>query len=538
MGYLTSIPRCVLLAACLTLAPALAQQPVTIQTGSGPITGGQSTTLRTFFGIPYAAPPVGQLRWKAPQKPVPWTGPLDASAFRSPCTQVVIALFKLPGYKLGDIRGHEDCLYLNVYTPASVTGDSRLPVMVWIHGGSFEYGAGSDYDPDVLTQKHQVITVTLNYRLGAFGFLALQSLNTESDDNSSGNYGVMDQQAALRWVQENIARFGGDPGNVTLFGESAGGMSICAQLASPSAAGLFHRAIIQSGLCGSPGNNVSVADAAKRNAGYASKAGCKGGDAACLRAIDYRTVAVAKVPGRRPLGNLVWSPVYGSPLLPLPLLTAFTQGKFHHVPVMIGTNRDEGRLFLSLAAPGTKPLPLVKYWAGTGLLVGMKNNRKVLSRYPYRDFGTPALAFTSVFTDAIFSCPALRADAALSKFAPVYAFEFNDPDAVTELKPPAGMTSLGSFHSSGLVYVFQTTITNVADPANFTPAQRRLSDSFSDAWATFAKTGDPNSQGQPRWKPFDSRRNNVQAFTPTGISEDETFNDVHKCGLWSDLNLK
>lgn len=523
-----------LIAAILSVAPAYAQQPITISTNQGPVTGLQTAALRTFFGIPYAAPPIGSLRWNAPQPVTPWTVPRDATAFGSQCTEVVSGFFDVPNETKGEVKGTEDCLFLNVYAPGEVA-PARLPVMVWIHGGSFTAGAGSLYDGSVLARKHGVVVVTLNYRLGPLGFLALPGLST---DGGVGNYGLLDQQAALRWVRDNIAAFGGDPENVTVFGESAGGMSVCAQLASPRAAGLFDKAIIQSGLCTSPGNNVSQADASRRNLAYATRLGCRKADLACLRRITPQKVSSTTVPGLRPLGNLVWSPVYGTPLLPLSLEAAFRDGKFHRVPVLQGTNHDEGRLFISLASPGGKPLQPYQYWAGTSLLVGVAKNKQVLAQYPYKAYGTPARAFSTVFTDAMFSCPTLNVGTALSKYVPVYAFEFNDPRAVTSIKTPPGLPSLGSFHASSLVYVFQTPLVGVADPARFDPAQRTLSDAFSLAWATFARTGDPNVPEGPRWRTFDAARQNIQTFTPTGIAESTRFAEEHKCEFWSQLGLK
>jgi para-nitrobenzyl esterase len=514
-----------------------AQQQVRVKTNSGEVVGKQTAALRTFFGIPYASPPIGDLRWKAPRPPVAWNSPLQAASLGSECMHVPVGLFDVSGEVKGQIKGSENCLFLNIYAPANSAG-GRLPVMVWIHGGGFTSGAGSLYDASVLAEKHGVVVVTFNYRLGALGFLALPTLSAEASDGSSGNYGLLDQQAALRWVRDNIAQFGGDPGNVTIFGESAGGMSVCAQLASPTAAGLFQKAIIQSGLCGSPNNNVTLADASRRNLAYAAKLGCRNGDLPCLRKVDAKLVTNTPVPGRQPLGNLVWSPVYGAGILPRTLPTAFESGAFQRVPVMNGTNHDEGRLFISLASPNGKPLQLYQYWGGTGLLVGAAKSRRVLTQYPYRRYGTPAMAFATVFTDAMFSCPAWRIDEALSRHVPVYAFEFNDPNAVTDLKPLPGLPSLGAFHSSSLVYVFQTPLVGLANPARFSPEQRTLSDWFSSAWAAFAKTGNPAISGLPRWQPFQAARPDIQAFTPTRIGNDAHFFDEHKCALWSDLNLR
>ncbi len=515
-----------------------AQQQFRVGTNSGEVIGQETGRLRTFLGIPYAGAPLGNLRWKPPQPVVPWTSPRQATTFGNVCTQMIVGLFDVPGETKGQIKGAEDCLYLNVYTPADSASSRRLPVMVWIHGGGFTSGAGSDYDGSVLAEKQGVVVVTLNYRLGALGFLALPVLSSEAADGSSGNYGLLDQQAALRWVRDNIAHFGGDTGNITIFGESAGGMSVCAQLASPAAAGLFQKAIVQSGLCGSPHNNVLLSEALRRNLPYAAKLGCRNGDLNCLRRADANLITSTPVPGRPPLGNLVWSPVYGKGILPQTLPTAFERGAFQRVPVMNGANHDEGRLFISLAGTNGKPLQLYQYWGATGLLVGAAKNKRVLARYPFRRYGTPAMAFATVFTDAMFSCPAQRVDETLSRYVPVYAFEFNDPQAVTDLKTPPGLSSLGAFHSSGLVYVFQTALTGLANPDRFNSGQRRLSDQFSSAWAAFAKTGSPEMNNQTRWPAFKTTKPNVQTFTPTGIETSSRFSEDHQCALWSELNLQ
>jgi len=218
---------------------AFAAEPltsITVLTDKGPITGGSSPTMNTFLGIPYAAPPVGPLRWKAPQPSAPWLK-LRATRFANHCPQLA------GSYGLASTT--EDCLYLNVYAPNNA-GPAKQPVMIWIHGGSNKVGLSDDYDPtDLVAQK--VVVVTINYRLGVLGFLSHPALTAESPDHVSGNYGILDQQAAMAWVQRNIANFGGDPGNVTVFGESAGGLDIHTHLASPLAAGLFHRAIVESG---------------------------------------------------------------------------------------------------------------------------------------------------------------------------------------------------------------------------------------------------------------------------------------------------
>jgi para-nitrobenzyl esterase len=521
----------------LNASVALSQQEVSILTEKGTVVGRQSIAA-SFLGIPYAAPPVGKLRWSAPQPVSAWAEPRDASRAGNVCPQLVLALFAVPGLNTGDVEGQEDCLYLNVYTPAKARPDSRLPVMVWIHGGAFTVGSGSAYDGSVLAAKYGMVVVTMNYRLGALGFLALAGLEREGKGERSGNYGLLDQQAALQWVKTNIGAFGGNAQNVTIAGESAGGMSVCAHLASPRAAGLFEKAIIQSGLCESPGNAVTVQEAESRNVEYAQKLGCSAADTDCLRRIEPAKLMRTKVPGRRPVSNLVWSPVYESGVLPLKLQTAFSQGKFNRVPVLAGTNHDEGRLFVSVVSPTGKPVTALQYWGGTGLLVGVANTRKVLLQYPFRTYGTPALAFATMFTDGVFSCPAERIDRALSKYVPVYAFEFNDPKAATSLKAPADLPGLGSFHSSSQVYAFQSAIPGIAAPSMFSSAQSKLSDEFSGAWAAFVATGNPQAAGAPSWPTFSSSKGGVQEFDLTGMKENPGYSMEHKCAMWSALNLK
>ena len=524
-----------LMAATLFGLLAHAQSSVTVQTDRGPVVGRQAD-VNTFLGLPYAAPPVGNLRWKPPQPVVPWTVARGATQFGGECLQSVLALFALPGETPGAVKGQEDCLYLNVYTPATAGPQSRLPVMVWIHGGAYTAGSSNGYDGRELARKDGVVVVTLNYRLGALGWLALPALSAEGG-GSSGNYGLLDQQAALGWVKRNITAFGGDPAKVTVAGESAGGMSACAHLASPQSAGLFRGVIIQSGLCTSPGNAVTLGQAETRNARYVSDVGCQVTDLACLRVVNPVKLLSTKVPGLRPASALVWSPVYGAGVLPRQLRDAFGSGQFNRVPVMNGVNHDEGRLFVSVASPQGKPISPVLYWGGAGLTVGLANTSRALARYPYRRYGTPALAFATLFTDAVFSCSALRVDQDLSKHVPVYAFEFNDPRAATILKSPSDLPGLGSYHSSSLVYAFQTPVAGLADPAQFTPAQRTLSDVFSGAWMSFVKTGNPNPAGTA-WKPFATAQGNVQVFTPDGVQESSLFAKEHQCDYWLPLNLQ
>jgi para-nitrobenzyl esterase len=246
-------------------------------TERGPIRGILTPALRKFLGIPYAAPPVGKLRWRPPKDHTRWSAPLDATRFGNHCPQDASVF--------GTASVSEDCLFLNVFTPNGAASEANnshsYPVMVWIHGGALTVGESDDYVPTKLVQRGDVIVVTINYRLGALGFLAHPALNAESPDHISGNYGIMDQQFALKWVQRNIATFGGDPHNVTIFGESAGGLSVLSHLASPTAAGLFHRGIVESGAYEL--TLPTLADEESHGEAFAASVGCNDQSARCLR---------------------------------------------------------------------------------------------------------------------------------------------------------------------------------------------------------------------------------------------------------------
>src|SRR5215467_10036155 len=295
---------------------AAASGPVT-GTANGPVRGLANGAVDEFLGIPYAAPPVGALRWQAPQPAASWSGVRDATQFAPHCPQAATPF--------GRASTSEDCLYLNVFTPIHKQAGSRFPVVVWIHGGALVTGESDDYDPTALAAGG-VTVVTINYRLGALGFLAHPAL---ADSNGqSGDYGLMDQQAALRWVQRNVASFGGDPHNVTIFGESAGGLSTLSQVASPQARGLFERAIVESGSYNL--TQASLASAETAGEAFAVRAGCASQTAACLRSLPVSTILANQNAGG-------YTPNLNSEVLPVTLKTAFTAGTFNRVPIMNGT---------------------------------------------------------------------------------------------------------------------------------------------------------------------------------------------------------
>src|SRR5580692_7011089 len=302
-----------------------------VTTTDGAVRGTAEPGGEAFLGLPYAAPPTGNLRWRPPQPPAHWRGVRDGTSFAPSCPQNPSANPFLPPGLMS-----EDCLYLNVYTPAPHSSDEGgRPVLIWIHGGGLTQDGSRNYDPTTLAADG-VVVVTINYRLGALGFLAHPALAARPG-GPAGNYGLMDQQAALRWVQANIRRFGGNPHNVTIAGESAGGLSVLAQMVSRGARGLFQKAIVQSGAFALNQQPLAVAETAGE--AFAAKAGCPDQTAACLRKL--------------PVADLVNTPFAGIPgvvdgqVLTEPIGTALAAGRFARVPILNGTNHDEERIFVT-----------------------------------------------------------------------------------------------------------------------------------------------------------------------------------------------
>ncbi|MFI6007544.1 carboxylesterase/lipase family protein [Streptomyces sp. NPDC051243] len=484
---------------------------------------------RVFHGVPFAAAPTGALRWRAPRPAARWHGVRGATAPARPCPQLPLTLLPdggpvLPGESNRTGSTTEDCLYLNVWTPARITG-RPLPVLVWLHGGGNAYGAGSDYDGSALAARGLVV-VTVNYRLGALGFLAHPALSAESADNASGDYGLLDQQAALRWVRHNIGAFGGDRNRVTLGGQSAGSVDTCAHIASPTAKGLFHRAIQQSGSCVSPGALAPLTlDAAERKGnGFAALVGCPDPTtaAACLRAVPVTELIRAAGTGTASL----WGPNTGPRVLPHPPDSAWAQGRVNAVPTLSGSTHHEYRYFTALYVDllGGGPLTPASYAALIRLQHGDRATA-VLDTYPASAHPSPNLAYSAVGTDQRFACPA-RADSRLyGTRAPVYAYEFADPQAPPFI--PAPHTPQGAFHASELAYLFPM---NAVRP--LTPAQRRLSATMTAYWARFAATGDPNGPGTPSWPRYTPDEDRIQVLAPDRVGSTNGFAADHHCAFW------
>jgi para-nitrobenzyl esterase len=468
-----------------------------VQLDSGPIYGGQEQVagqdIWTFKGIPYAAQPVGELRWQPPQPVTPWEDAIACTQFGPACPQP--AMFE--GFSLSAGVTGEDCLNLNVWSPAE-SAEQRLPVMVWIHGGSFETGSGSMqiYDGGNLAAKG-VVVVTINYRLGPLGFLSHPALSTEAASGVSGNYGLLDQIASLQWVQRNIAGFGGDPGNVTVFGESAGGISILDLIVSPPAKDLFQRAIVESGVFMDQGFGTRMA-ATKEQAEaagevFAEKLGVdpSGDVSSQLRdaLIEDIMAVAADLAGQAEQVEriLFWKPVVDGYVLPDLPTALWLSGQYNRVSLLIGSNSDEADLFL----PGLM-MTQSRYETVAREIFGDRA-AEVLSLYPGTDSGGPTQAIGRMLTEMGFASTARFAARTMSADVPeVYLYEF------THAPLPLIM---GAFHAAELPYVFGT-LDVFSLLGTISQFDRDLSDTIMGYWTRFAATGDPNGDGAARWPEY------------------------------------
>jgi para-nitrobenzyl esterase len=483
-------------------------------TANGPVRGLAKGTVDEFLGIPYAAPPVGALRWQPPQPAASWSGVRDATQFAPHCPQL--------GGPFGLASTSENCLFLNVFTPRHHRAGSHFPVMVWIHGGALVTGESNDYDPTQLVADG-VTVVTINYRLGALGFLAHPAL---ADANGqSGDYGLMDQQAALRWVQRNIARFGGNPHDVTVFGESAGGLSTLSQVASPQARGLFERAIVESGSYNL--TQAPLASAESAGEAFATKAGCASQTAACLRSLPVSTILADQDASG-------YTPNVNSEVLPETLGTAFATGNFNRVPIINGTNRDEWRLFVALDALVGNRVTTSNYQSMISATLGVPAAVAAIiaARYPLAAYPSPSVALGAVGTDAIFACPALTIDQSVSRFVPTFAYEFSDENA-PELFLPRVSFPYGAAHASEIQYLMG--LPTAAFPQALSARQQRLAATMKGYWTKFAKRGFPATFGTPFWPVFNDLTQEMQSLAPPAPRTETGFASTHNCVFWTAL---
>lgn len=518
----------VLLAALSSVVTAFADdsphRPIAL-TESGVVIGAATNGVSQFLGIPYAAPPTGNLRWRPPKRFGFFHGFfLEATQFGSACTQ--------PGGV-----GSENCLFLNVFTPQLKSDhDGRgLPVMFWIHGGGLINGSSTPYNPVELVRRG-VIVVTINYRLGFLGFLAQSAIDAEGHVN--GNYGLMDQQFALKWVRRNIAGFGGDPNRVTIFGESAGGQSVYAHLASPTASGLFRGAIAESGSYAEFqdyfSNVITLAQgettgstSVPSGAAIADSVGCTNQTASCLRAVPAATM-VAQEPF--PL-----YPFVDGTLLTQTIGAAFASGQFNQVPVIAGTNHDEYRLFVATGYDlvGNPILTSTEYDTAVNALWGSTLAPSVLALYPFSSYPFGGEALGASGTDGVFSCPARNVDQALSQLVPIYAYEFNDENAPPPQSAFGGLLTfpLGAYHSAELQYLFPG-IDVFGLQVSLSSEQKKLSQAMVSYWTQFAKTGNPNSLGEPPWSPYSTSTDEFQSLIPPTPVVESDFDAGHQCSIF------
>jgi para-nitrobenzyl esterase len=473
--------------AALAFESALVAQTLKpVHTEAGLVQGTMEGGIEAYKGIPFAAPPLGDLRWRAPKAPVAWTGVRKADKFAPACVQVPIVNRTLG---MDPVETNEDCLYLNVWTPAKSPND-RLPVMVWIYGGGFAIGGTSiaQYNGVNLANKG-VLLVSVAYRVGALGFMAHPALTAEQGGHS-GNYGLLDQIAGLQWIKRNIAAFGGDPGRVTIFGESAGGIAVSMLAASPLAKGLFQGAISESGGNFAPaqrdnegGENMHLlARAEKEGVAFLSKLGAPSIAEARKKSADE--ILKASPPG---LGG-AW-PIFDGYVLLGDQYRLYEAGHYNDTPVLIGTNSDEGALFV----------PSIKAAAyETSIRSGYGDYAsKILAAYPGGSDAEALRSARDTFRDTAFAWPTwawarLQTRTGKGK-AYVYYFSHRPPyPDIPEFK------SWGAAHAGEISFVFG----NFSDAMRPSAADRAVSDEMSSYWVNFAKTGDPNGKGLPQWPAF------------------------------------
>lgn len=492
-----------------------------VDTEDGTLEGAVEGGTRSFLGIPYAKPPVDELRWMPPEPPEPWDGVRDATEFGGRCAQLESTTL------MNAASDTEDCLYLNVWTPEE-RPEEPLPVMFWIHGGGNRNGSASEpvpfageglfYSGQDLAANHDVVVVTLNYRLGVFGFMAHPDLAT--DDTTAGNQGLRDQRMAMQWVQDHIARFGGDPDNVTIFGESAGSFDVCMHVASPESRGLFHRAISQSGGCTTlqPTQNEAEATAEE----LVAAVGCDEADDAlqCLRdtsVSDLLDAAANDVSGDRSFG-----PHVDGEFLPDQPRALYDSGDIADVPYILGSTTDEGSLFLF-----QQPIETEEAYMAALENAFPDAAELVAEQYPISDFedampNPEKAAVVRAIGDGRLVCTTYDTAArAQESGLPVYTYNFDIP---VPIEVPGDY--LGATHGGELTYVFGTS-------PSFTEEEEEVSNLMQRYWSRFAATGDPNGGDDvqwPMWSLEDNQRMNF-SLDPSVVTDFR----ADECEFWRTL---
>ena len=512
---------------CLSLAfgePALKPSSIVVQTESGLVRGAAADGVLSFKGIPYAAPPLAELRWAMPQQVKSWTGTLDASQYKSACPQ-------LSRYGATEASSDEDCLYVNVTVPEAKSELLR-PVIVWIHGGAFVGGSSSLYPLDFLAKTGDMVVVSMNYRLGVFGFMAHPAFS----DEWNGALGLEDQRAALRWVKGNIAAFGGDPKNITIAGESAGGAGVCMHIVAPrETEGLFQKAIVQSAGCVTP--LKTVAENSKTGLKVAQLVGCTDTAKAlsCLRGKSVKELLDA---GSKAQGNnlLAYAPSVGSKANPAQGADAVRTGNFVRVPMINGGNHDELRLYVAYDAQGGDKITADNYAEHVKKVYGDKAEQ-VSAKYPASAYSSPSSAMGTIMSDfrpdvGINNCIFLETAKLASPYVQVYEYVFADREAPPPTKNPG--FEMGAVHASDLPYFFpHFSDTNPPNAPAMPAPQQKLAKVMAEYWTSFARSGVPVAQGAPEWTPF-HRDDKVLRFEPGKVDYFDAGKQ-HNCGFWKEL---
>jgi para-nitrobenzyl esterase len=492
--------------------------PVKVEQGLLAGTSGSTSDIRVYRGIPFAAPPVGDLRWKAPQPAAIWQGVHQATEFSNACWQTPYpAAAAIYQAKLPQLS--EDCLYLNIWTPAKSAKD-RLPVMVWIHGGGFTRGFSgtSSYNGEPLAHKGAII-VTINYRLSVFGFFAHPELSAESGHHASGNYALLDQIAALQWVQKNIAAFGGDPDRVTIFGESAGSWAVNALMASPQAKGLFQRAIGESGGLFSPMKTLGEAE--KEGEKLAAVLTATPIADAKADSAENTAPSILKALRAKPAEELLKASdaetvrtVVDGWVLPQDVATIFAQGKQNDVPLLVGYNADEG----TTLAPQGANMKAFMFIGGVHQRYGSQADA-LLKVYPAASDEQAVSSFYSAYRDQAFGWE-MRTWARMATKTgqqPAYMYYFSR-------RPPGPQsTKLRAFHASEIAYVFGTFVW----PFPWEDTDKKLSDAMTSYWVNFAATGNPNGGSLVNWPSYNSKDDQALEFG----DQIAVRSEVNKAGL-------
>lgn len=510
-------------------ANAVQEASPVVRVSTGLLRGTVENGIESFKGIPYAQPPVGELRWRPPQPAKAWDGVYDATAYKSQFAQNSdLGVFATAG-------GSEDALYLNVFVDEATrrkaeANNEKLPVLVWFHGGGLKVGAAQDYNPTALAKDGGAVVVTFNYRLGIFGLFDHPAIDAEG--HAVGNYGLMDQDMALSWVQENISQFGGDPQNVTIAGESSGGESVLTAMVNPHSAGKFQQVIAMSGTTSTwkaAFTQNSLAEAEQKGIVFAEANGLKDATAEQLRSLSTEQILRTQTP------YLLMTSMVDGEYIPERSMDAFKSGRFNKAMLINGLNKQEGNFFAGLPETMTgKEMDRDGYMANLDWLVNLLGDRPglkeaIMTEYPPEQYDTYSEAFATLITDAWFASSAHRVNDVLSKQIPVYAYEFADETAPSYLETSFPQKAS---HTYEIPYLFPGFNGSSIQSTALNPEQQKLADQMVQIWA---RAGELKNQSQ--WTTFDSKKENYMIFTlPESHMSEGEFDRDHHVEFWDKIN--